>query len=183
MKAIKYILVGLVTIVFVAVSIGLFLPSNYQIRQSTLINAPAHTVFNEVNNFQQWNSWSPWQDKDINTHISYEGPSSGVGSKMLWDSQNPKVGKGNQEIIVSIPNKHIQTILKFAGWDSVIKISWDFEEQGNNKTKVTWTFNSQIGKNILYKYMAIIFKPALKRDYIKGLQQLKDHAERIYIAQ
>jgi len=183
MKVIKYILIGLIGIVVLTLTVGLFLPSNYQVKQSIVINVPANVVFDEVNNFKQWNNWSPWQGQDPNTHISYEGPSSGVGNKMLWDSKNPKVGKGSQEIIISVPNKHIQTVLKFAGWDGITKASWDFEEQEHNKTRVTWTFNSQIGRNIFYKYMSLIFKPALKRDYAKGLQQLKNHTERRYMAQ
>ncbi|ACE05708.1 hypothetical protein Aasi_0268 [Candidatus Amoebophilus asiaticus 5a2] len=181
MKLIKYTFIALISTFVFALIVGLFLPSNYQVKESIIIDTPINIVFNEVNSLRQWSNWSPWQQKDANIYINYEGPESGVGCKMLWDSKNPKVGKGSQEIVKSVPNKHIQTVLKFAGWDGITKASWDFEEQEHNKTTVTWTFNSQIGRNILYKYMSLIFKPALKRDYAKGLQQLKKHAEQSYM--
>ena len=181
MKLIKYTFIALISTFVLALIVGLFLPSNYQVKESIIIDTPINIVFNDVNSLRQWSNWSPWQQKDVNIYMNYEGPESGVGCKMLWDSKNPKVGKGSQEIVKSVPNKHIQTVLKFEGWNGVINASWDFEQQSFDKTKVTWTFNGQVGRNILYKYMTLMLKPALKRDYIEGLQQLKKHAEQSYM--
>jgi hypothetical protein len=183
MKKLKYAFISLISVLMLALIIGLFLPSNYQVKESIIINTPANVAFNEVNSLRQWVNWSPWHQRDPKIHINYEGPESGIGCKMAWDSKDPKVGKGSQEIVVSEPNKHIQTVLKFAGWESITNVSWDFEEQGINKTKVTWTFNGQVGRNILYKYMTLVLKPILKKDYKKGLQQLKKHAEQNYTKQ
>ncbi|OJW68417.1 MAG: hypothetical protein BGO68_05685 [Candidatus Amoebophilus sp. 36-38] len=177
MKLLKYTLIGLVTVMVIVVFIGFLLPSNHQISESIVIDAPVGTVFGEVNNFKHWNNWSPWQGKDPNAIISYDGPESGVGSKMVWHSDNPKVGKGSQEIMVSEPNKHIKTILKMVGWNTVSHGVWNFEELDSNRTKVTWEFNSQVGNHIFMKYMMILCKSALRKDYRTGLQQLKSHLE------
>jgi hypothetical protein len=177
MKILKYIFGGALVLMMLIVVVGFFLPSTYELKESIVINVPAEIVFNEVNSFKNWNNWSPWQDKDPNAIISYEGPDAGVGSSMLWYSNDAKVGKGSQEIIASIPNKHIKTALKMVGWDTVSNATWDFSEEELNRTKVTWTFNTHVGKNIFYKYMVMMFKPALRKDYSKGLQQLKAHLE------
>ena len=96
---------------------------------------------------------------------------------MVWHSDNPKVGKGSQEIMVSEPNKHIKTILKMVGWNTVSHGVRNFEELDSNRTKVTWEFNSQVGNHIFMKYMMILCKSALRKDYRTGLQQLKSHLE------
>lgn len=173
----KKLLIGLLAVIALVVLIGVMLPSNIRVSQSILINAPADMVFEEVNNFKQWSHWSPWHKKDPTAVMTYEGPDSGVGCKMMWDSKNPKVGKGSQEIIKIIPNRHIEVALSFAGWNHITRANWDFEEREGNSTYVTCSYTSHTGKNIWHKYMAIMIKPSLEKDYIKGLQQLKAHVE------
>lgn len=177
MKILKYIFGGLLSLIILIVLVGFFLPSRHQLKESIVINAPVNAVFDEVNNLRNWSNWSPWQGKDPNAIISYEGPSAGVGAKMLWSSTNPRVGKGTQEIVVSVANRNIKTVLSMEGWDNTSNGIWDFEEQGPNKTKVTWGFDTQLGGNIFYKYMIVMCKSTLRKDYIQGLQQLKAHLE------
>jgi len=173
----KKLLIGLLAVIALVVLIGVMLPSNIRLSQTILIHAPADMIFEEVNNFKQWNNWSPWEKKDPTTVMSYEGPDSGVGSKMMWDSKSPKVGKGCQEIIKSIPNRHIEVALSFAGWNHPTRADWDFEERESNSTQASWSYTSQIGSNIWHKYMAILIKPSLEKDYMQGLQQIKTHVE------
>ena len=177
MKQLKYVLIGLVSLMILLVLIGFLLPSKHQVKETIVIDAPVSMVFEEVNDFRQWSNWSPWQDKDPHAIISYDGPASGVGSKMAWHSDNPKVGKGSQEIIASKPNQYLKTVLKMVGWDTVSHGVWNFEELDLNKTKVTWEFQGQVGSNIFHKYMMMLFKPALRKDYRTGLQRLKSHVE------
>ncbi len=173
----KKLFIGLLAVIAVLVLIGVVLPSNTRLSESILINAPADMIFEEVNNFKQWNNWSPWQKKDPTAVMTYEGPDAGDGCKMIWDSKNPKVGKGSQEIIKSIPNRHIEVALSFAGWNHTTQANWDFEEREGNSTQVTWSYTSLIGSNIWHKYLIIIIKPTLRKDYIQGLQQLKAQVE------
>lgn len=173
----KKLFLGLLTVIAIVVVVGLLLPSHARLSESIVINAPANTIFEELSNFKEWKNWSPWQKKDPNAITTYEGPDAGVGCKMNWDSKDPKVGKGFQEIIQSIPNKHIEVALSFAGWDHTTRANWDLKEQAENSTQVTWSYSSQIGNNILHKYMSIMINPSLKKDYIQGLQQLKAHIE------
>ena len=182
MKILKNTFAVLLVLIALAFMVGLFLPSNHHLERSITIHAPASAVFEEVNNFKRWDYWSPWKGIDPNTIIRYEGPVSGVGSKMLWASKNSKVGKGSQEIIVSVPSKHITTRLKFEGWDGITMASWKFEEQAGDMTRVTWTNDSQVGKNIFYKYLSMMVNTQLGKDYENGLQQLKNHVETMQAA-
>jgi hypothetical protein len=178
MRLIKYIFIALLSIATLAFIIGLFLPSEYHLERSIIIQAPASSIFEEVDNLKNWQHWSPWKDRDPNARMTYEGPEAGVGSQMLWASNNPKVGEGSQEIIISTPNTFLSIRLTFKGWDGSATADWHFEEQAGGMTKVSWSHNSSIGKNVLYKYMSILMKPMLIKDYDRGLSQLKAYVEK-----
>jgi ribosome-associated toxin RatA of RatAB toxin-antitoxin module len=134
----KKLLTGILVFIAIILLIGIMLPSHTWLSETIVINAPADMIFEEVNNLKQWGNWSPWHKKDPTTIMTYEGPDSGVGCKMMWDSKSHKVGKGSQEIIKSILNKHIEAVLSFAGCDHTTQSSWDFEERDGNCTQVTW---------------------------------------------
>ena len=53
----------------------------FRLARSTFIKAPAATVHALVNDFHEWEKWSPWVKMDAG-HLSqtYEGPASGVGA-------------------------------------------------------------------------------------------------------
>lgn len=176
-KVLKHILIALLGILTLALVVGLFLPSKYHLERPITIQAPASKVFQEVKDFRQGKHWSPWQGLDPNMVVQYEGPSSGVGSKMLGSCKDPKVAKGRQEIIISEPNKRIVIRLNFEGWSDKVTAGFSFEEQGVGMASVTWTNASDVGYNVLYQYLRMVFNSTIEQDYDKGLQLLQAHVE------
>ena len=50
-------------LVFVALLVLAFLlPNKIKLERSLLVAAPADSVFNQVNNLQNWIVWNPWQN-------------------------------------------------------------------------------------------------------------------------
>jgi uncharacterized protein YndB with AHSA1/START domain len=180
LRTVGVVVVGILLLMLV---VGLFLPSKHHLERHVTINAPVSTVFKEVNNLTNWKNWSPWQDMDDDASLRYEGPRAGVGSTMIWDSANPRIGKGSQTIVVSEPNRRIVVQLDLGGWDVDVSAGWQFEEQSANKTKVTWTNDSDNRGKLFSKYMDLFIYPALGKSYEEGLQNLKAHVERTYNAQ
>jgi uncharacterized protein YndB with AHSA1/START domain len=177
MKFFKKIMTGLFVALFFVLIIGMLLPSKTEVSTSTEIKAPIAMVFNEVNDLKNLSHWSPWQGKDLQTVIRYEGSEAGVGAKMLWDSKSSKVGSGCQEIVVSNPYSHIEVALQFKGWNHPSCATWDFATQEGGGTKVTWSYKGQVSGNIFHKYMAAMMKSMIKKDYEKGLSLLKAYLE------
>lgn len=68
-------------------------PDHFSVMRSTIIQAPPATVFALVNDFHQWEDWSPWAKVDPNAKNSFEGPASGVGAVFKWSGNND-VGEG-----------------------------------------------------------------------------------------
>src|SRR5262245_3565119 len=108
----KKILIGLIVIVGVLAVVIALRPSEYSVSRSTVIAAPAPTIFSQVNDFQKWNAWSPWDKIDPAMKRTYEGPPSGNGAVYKWEG-NKDVGKGSMTIVESKPNELIRIKLEF----------------------------------------------------------------------
>jgi uncharacterized protein YndB with AHSA1/START domain len=183
MSTLKKIFIVLVVGLLLVNVIGMFLPSKRYLERSITIHTPPSVVFEEVNSLKKWEKWSPWRDMDPHAVTKYEGPEAGIGCAMSWDSQNRKVGKGTQRIVVSEPSQRIVMNLDFADWDGTITAGWEFEEQAEGETRVTWSNSSDNKGEIFSKYMGLIIYPGLGKTYEQGLKNLKAHVENAYAQQ
>ena len=96
MKVLKTLLMGLILLVVVFVVLALFLPDTAHVERSIFVKAPPEAVFDLVDDFESFNRWSPWAQKDPDTQYSFTGPEQGVGAMMRWHSEDPSVGAGSQ---------------------------------------------------------------------------------------
>jgi len=156
--------------------IGFFLPSTTEVSRQTLINKEIQSVFSMVNNYREFNKWSPWAKRDEKTIYEFTGAESGVGAKMSWKSQHPQVGTGNQEIIESIDGERIRVKLQFQGQGDAFA-EFRFAEQ-DNKTEVIWMFETHHGMNLLGRYFGLFFDSLIGPDYEAGLTNLKNLLEK-----
>ena len=145
-----------------------FLPSGYTITVSQSIKAPVSVVFNEVNNLRNRRAWSPFeQDPTVKSH--FEGPVAGTGAKRFWSGK--KSGKGNMEIIRSVPNKSIDTEMDF-GTPGTTKSHWTFEQE-EDRTRVTWQMHIGGLRYPLGKWLGLFLKKSIKQILSSGLDALK----------
>lgn len=171
-------LIGAVLIVLIAlfVAIGFLLPRDVHVERSTAIEAPPATVFAIVNGFGQFNRWSPWAQIDPeNTRYRYSGPDHGVGARMEWQSENPDVGSGSQEIVASEPHAKVVSRLDF-GEMGTATATFLIEETGPGASRVTWQFDTRM-EGILERWMGLLMDGWIGADYEKGLANLKSLAE------
>ena len=171
MKWVKRGLIGLAMVVVVAVTIGLLLPRSVHVERSIVIEAPPSVVFALVNDYRAFNRWSPWARIDPDTEYQFEGPASGVGARMRWDSDHPSVGSGSQEIIASEPNRRVAMALDF-GAQGTATAYYDLAPQGAH-TRITWGFDTDFGYDLLGRYFGLLFDRLIGADYERGLANLK----------
>ncbi|WP_121666382.1 SRPBCC family protein [Mesonia aquimarina] len=137
MKILKY-LFFLLLIVIIGGSIYVAtLDGDYQAEETMLIEAPREMIFNEVNDFKNWENWGPWMEEDPNMVISYPEKTSGEGAGYSW--QGDESMDGEMKTTEVIPPKTINQKISF---DTPVGVSestvyWKFEEQENG-TLVTW---------------------------------------------
>ncbi|MFC2100865.1 SRPBCC family protein [Bacteroidota bacterium] len=173
MKALKIIGIILLIIVALFFIVTLFLPKEMRFAESTEIKASAETVFNQVNDFQTWPKWSPWNLKDTNMAVTYEGPETGVGSISKWTSESQ--GNGSQEITESIPFTYIKSDLDFME-EGKATADWTLEETEEG-TNVTWGMTIPDLKYPLGRFFMFLYKGQMIKDFQYGLENLKVYCE------
>ncbi|MEQ8711720.1 MAG: SRPBCC family protein [Cyclobacteriaceae bacterium] len=175
MKVLIKILLGLVIVVVLLAVVGFLLPREVHMERSIAIDAQPNEIYQEINDFQNFNKWSPWAQIDPNAKYDYSGPSSGVGAKMSWTSDHPDVGNGSQEIIESVANQKVTTVLLFDDF-APSYASFIIEPSGNGST-VTWTFDGDMGSNPIGRYFGLLMDGMLGPQYEEGLSNLKNMVE------
>ena len=174
MKIIKSIALTLIVIVVAVFVVALFLPSSSSVVRTAEINAPQALVFDLVSNHQNFRKWSPWSALDPDMKVSIEGPEKGLGSKMVWQSENKSVGSGTSEYIEYEPYSKATTKLKFdmGGGEATFLV----EINHDTSSKVTWTFETE-HEALLERYFGLMMDSWVGETYEQGLASLKTLAE------
>ncbi len=145
---IKKILLLLVIAIAVICVLASRKPDEMIVTRTATIAAPPETVFKVVNDFRQWDAWSPWNKDDPNMKKTLEGPPEGVGAIYKW-SGNMAVGEGTNTMVESKPNEKIVMKLDMTKpMEGTSDVQFTFVPEGSG-TKVTWSMQGKqpfIGK-------------------------------------
>jgi len=167
MKALQRILLFVLVISGLIISIGWLLPRKIHVERSLDINAPAKSIFDQLNSVKSWEKWSPWLKLDKNTRIEFSGPESGVGARIEWNNKNKDKGSGSSTIIGIKPNDSISFLLDFGkkgkstGCFRFLKA-----KQG---TKVVWSIASDLGMNPVSRWVGLLSERMIGPDLKIGL--------------
>lgn len=177
----KKILIGIGVAVLAAVAlfaiVAAMQPDEFTITRSATVNAPPSRVFAEVNDFQRWRAWSPWEKLDPNLKRTYDGAATGEGAAYAWEG-NGNVGAGRMTITESRPSEQIEIRLEFIRPFAAVNTTvFDFQPQGE-QTIVTWTMT---GKNtFMGKAMGLLMDmdQMVGGSFEEGLASMKQVAEK-----
>jgi len=172
----KKILVGFVVLIALFCAYASMQPAEFTLSRSTVINAAPEQVFAQVNNFHNWEAWSPWAKMDPSMQTKYEGPESGEGAAYSWEG-NGSVGAGKMTIDKSTPSSLIHIKLEFLKPMAAINpTEFTFTPEGQG-TKVTWTMSGT--NNFIAKAMHVFFdmEKMVGPSFEQGLSSLKGIVE------
>lgn len=149
----KKFFIGLAVLLAIFAIVVALQPSSFRIERNATINAAPDKVFTQVNDFHNWQDWSPWAKLDPKASSQYAGPKSGEGAKFSWDG-NSNVGVGAMTIMQSQPHKNIGIKLDFVEpMAATSDVRFTFKPNGK-KTDVTWTMEGQA--SFIEKAMALL---------------------------
>jgi hypothetical protein len=172
----KKILIALAAIVVVFVGVVAMQPSDFRIVRTATMSAPAPAVFAQVNDFHNWEAWSPWAKLDPAAKNSFEGPSAGTDAIFRW-AGNKEVGEGSMTITESRPSDLIRIKLEFLKpFAATNSAEFTFKPDGD-QTAVTW---SMAGKNNFISKAICLFMNMDKMvggKFEEGLAQMKSVVE------
>jgi hypothetical protein len=173
-KKILLVLVGLIVAFLIVVQLQ---PSNYKVTRTAVVRAEPAAVFPLVNDFHQWDKWSPWAKLDPNMKTEYTGAPMGKGAHYHWVG-NDQVGEGRMTIEESRPNEYVGIKLEFLKpFPSNSQNSFSFKPDPAG-TAVEW---SMAGDADFMTKMFCLFMGGMDKaigpDFEKGLAQMKAAAE------
>lgn len=166
-----YLLIGFGLIFLILTVIGFFIDRIVKHEENILIPSDAKDIFAQIGNFKEFVKWSPWSVKDPNMEMKFEGEKFSVGHKYSWKG-NKTVGTGYMEIDHIEANQRIDINLSF-GQRGDSKTSFILEPNENG-TLVRWTFETDLGSNVTFRFMGPLMKKFLGKDFRNGLLNLKN---------
>ena len=105
---------------------------------SAAISAPPPAILRQVNDFHNWQAWSPWAKLDPMMTQTYAGEPAGKGAVYTWAGNN-EVGEGKMTLMESRPNELIQIKLEFLKpFAATNTAEFTFKPDGD-RTVVTWS--------------------------------------------
>ena len=138
MKILKYLLL-LVLLIVIGGLIYVSTQSNdYDVKRNKLIKAPASVIFNNVNEFKNWQTWGPWMEEDPTILASYPNQTSGVGASYTWTSKD---GPGKMETIALEEHQSLTQKITFGDYEPT-DVYWVFDKT-NKGTNVTWGMKAE----------------------------------------
>ena len=175
MRLVKNGLIGLVLLIAVLAGGGFLLPAECHVERETVIDATPEEVFAFLIDHREFNRWSPWAERDPNTKYEYSGPTSGVGAKAAWSSEDPNVGSGASELVEVVPYEKVRMHLDFGDQGTATAYYTLTPKDGG--THIVWAFDTNFGNNLIARYMGLMFDDWVGGEYEKGLANLKKLAE------
>ena len=173
----KWILAAVATVVVVFLIVVALQPSDFKVERSATLRAPAPAAFAQVNDFNNWRAWSPWEKIDPALKRQYEGPKAGTGAVYAWQG-NKDVGEGRMTITESRPGELVRIKLEFfKPFAATNTAEFSFKPTGDS-TAVTWSMSGQ--NNFLSKAICLFvdMDKMVGGMFEQGLAQMKTVVER-----
>jgi Polyketide cyclase / dehydrase and lipid transport len=179
-------IIAIIAIVLaVAIAIVLILaatkPDSFSVQRATSIKAAPKKIFPWINDFHQWKSWSPYENKDPAMKRSYSGAADGKGAVYGWEG-NKNVGSGRMEILdSSLPSKIVIKLDFFTPFEGHNTAEFTMLPQGdatNVTTHVTWRMHGPAP--LMHRVMQVFMNldHMIGKDFEVGLVNLKNISEK-----
>jgi uncharacterized protein YndB with AHSA1/START domain len=171
-------------VIGVAIAVVLVLaankPDTFSVQRATTVKAPPEEIFLLIDDFRQWESWSPYEHKDPAMKRSYSGAESGKGAIYAWQG-NRNVGSGRMEILdASAPSKIVIKLDFFTPFEGHNIAEFTMLPQGGSSrtTHVTWVMRGPAP--LMSKLMQVFMNidVMIGSDFEIGLANLKRLAEK-----
>lgn len=179
---IKKILIGLfavVVLLIAAVAVLVFMtPTDFRVERETTINKPANDIYAYAKMLKNQNDWGPWHKKEPTMQQHFRGTDGEVGFVVHWKGTKEDVGEGEQEIKRLVPDRQIDTQLRFKQpFESTADAYMILEPAGENQTKVKWGFSGSMPRPMNMILLVMDMDKEVGKDFTEGLASLKSIME------
>lgn len=119
------------------------LDGSYDVAKTRLIKADPSVVFNDLNDFRNWQEWGPWYEKDSTIRVQYADNTIGVGGSYIWTS-DIEGGGSMKTIKVQKPERLDQEIIFETPFgDMASEVYWILDKKDAG-TALTWGIKGEL---------------------------------------
>jgi hypothetical protein len=168
------ILIVILIIIAIPLVLAIFTKKEYHIEKRITINQTRRTVFDYLRMLKNQDNFSVWATMDPQMKKYFRGTDGNPGFVSGWESNNKKVGKGEQEIKKITDGDRIDYEIRFfEPFAGIAQASLQTESVSQNETQVTWQFDSRMNypMNIMLLFMNM--DKMVGNDLATGLTNLK----------
>ena len=180
-EIIAIIAVVLAIVIAIVLILAATKPNTFSVRRATTVKAPPERIFPLINDFHQWGSWSPYENKDPAMKRSFSGAADGKGAVYGWEG-NKNVGSGRMEILdTSKPSKIVIKLDFFTPFEGHNTAEFTMLPQGdatNLTTNVTWLMHGPAPFMSKVMQVFINLDNMIGKDFEIGLANLKRLTEK-----
>jgi hypothetical protein len=178
-KVLKILVFTLIGLVILALLTAVFVKKEYSVEREIGIAKPKQNVFDYVKYLKNQGNFSVWAKIDPNMKQEFRGTDGTVGFISAWDSENPKAGKGEQEIKKIADGERIDYEIRFLKpMKSTDNAFLSFSAVNDSLTVVKWGFWGKIKYPMNLTLLFMDMDAMLGKDLEGGLNNLKTELEK-----
>ena len=165
------IVVALAIVFVLAVVVGIALPSHRHIERYVVVSSPARQIFDVIDGFRTFPSWTALRAYDRNVKMSFKGEAMGPGAELDWASTDERIGNGSLKVAANpAPQQDKQVTWELNNnWRGENKrFTIDIDPASNGKTaKVTMGYDVDYGFDLIARYSGLYLQgdPATQIQY------------------
>jgi hypothetical protein len=166
---------GLGGLVVALVVVGLFLPRQWHVEQTVVINAGPEHIHPLVDDLKEWQSWAAWT-KAMDPEVKYDYSAKASGEGAWWSWAGPKMGRGKMTITKSdqATGVWVDEMIEADEVNAKGALTWTREGEA---TRVKWVDEGTLPPVIGGYFVGFINK-MLAENFQTGLKNLKAVAEK-----
>ena len=164
---------ALAVLIVLFIVVGLFLPTQYTVTRTQMIQAKPAAIHTHVNDLTKWEAWTPWKDGDPSLVITQGKKTSGVGASQSWSGKD---GNGSLTFTKSSKKEGIDYDLTFNDGKFKGTAFIQYRDMGGN-TQVNWTMTGDMEVPVVGGYLAMTMDSMVGDMFQNGLTKLKNVVE------
>lgn len=177
-KAFWYIIFLFIGLFAVYSTLCYFGTKELDINTTKTINAPSLMIYNQVNDFANWNNWSSWANVDTSLHTEIGEVKEGTGAIYKWFTK--KTG-GQISIEESIKASSIKTKFTSTRNKNINYQEWNIKSLTDKKSEVNIHFYGE--KEIPFFIRGYRLITGVKHSITRGLDNDLDNIEKLVVKQ
>lgn len=145
----------------------------FHIERSIEISASSATVRDVIQDYGQWEIWSPWLIMEPDAKLEFQGSAATIGHSYEWTGD--MVGAGRMELSAMEGDTDKMDLTFLKPFKSTAKVAFQTIALSDTQTRVTWHMDS--GLPFFMFFMVNTMKAMIGMDYERGLKMLKEYIE------